>query len=194
MATHRRLVKKKGPDFYPTPLWGTEALLAYEKFNGPILEPCCGDGAMADVLKNHGYKVLASDLYDHGYGTQRDFYDYDITDNMPNIVTNPPYREAEKMIHHALQISKKGKVCFLLRLAFLEGQGRYHRLWRQYMPRRVYVFSERLSMFPKGSLETSGGTTAYAWFVWETGKPDLSPPHIHWIAPGFKDQNYEQRF
>lgn len=186
MATHRRLVKKAGPDFYPTPAWGTEALLVYEKFQGPILEPCCGDGAMAEVLKRHGYTVHASDKFDHGYGVKKDFFDIKNLYNTPNIVTNPPYKEAEQMIRHALSLSNDGKVCFLLRLAFLEGQKRYYNLWSRYRLRRIHVFTERLSMYPKGSIQSTGGTTAYAWFVWETHDwymTDPCPPHINWIPP-----------
>lgn len=73
MVTNRRLVPAEGPDFYPTPDWGTTALLSWVTFDGSILEPCCGDGAMAEVIKAAGYKVKASDIIDRGYGEVRDF-------------------------------------------------------------------------------------------------------------------------
>src|SRR5947208_1977198 len=87
---NRRLLDTSGPDFYPTPAWGTKALLRYEVFQGPVLEPCCGNGAMAKVLEETGYKVIASDLHDRGYGTTRDFFDYKPKEAL-NIVTNPPF-------------------------------------------------------------------------------------------------------
>lgn len=39
-------VNREKDDFYPTPPYGTEALLSVEKFNGAIWEPACGTGAI----------------------------------------------------------------------------------------------------------------------------------------------------
>jgi hypothetical protein len=39
-------------DFYPTPPEGTRALLSVERFEGPIWEPACGDGAISRVSHN----------------------------------------------------------------------------------------------------------------------------------------------
>jgi hypothetical protein len=50
-------------DFVKTPIPVTEALLKYETFVGSILEPCCGDGAIANVLKQQ-YIVDCSDKID----------------------------------------------------------------------------------------------------------------------------------
>ena len=58
---------RKENDFYPTPKWATEQLLKYEKFDGDIWEPACGDGAISEVLKEHGYTVTSSDIIDRGY-------------------------------------------------------------------------------------------------------------------------------
>jgi len=60
MVTHRRLAPRDHIDFFPTPAWGTEALLHFESFEGEILEPCRGDGAMAKVLSDAGYEVTAT--------------------------------------------------------------------------------------------------------------------------------------
>ena len=35
---------RQSHDFYPTPDWVTEALLKRVTLNGPVWEPCCGDG------------------------------------------------------------------------------------------------------------------------------------------------------
>jgi hypothetical protein len=37
-------------------------------FDGVIMEPCCGDGAMVKVLIEPGYTVEASDVQDFGTG------------------------------------------------------------------------------------------------------------------------------
>lgn len=186
MATNRRIVKTEGPDFYPTPEWGTLALMHNENFKGGIWEPCCGDGAMAEVLKTK-YEVISSDKFDRGYGhyRARDFLECkDLLSD--NIVTNPPFNIAGDMIEHAYNLIKDGsKAAFLLRTAFLESQDRYNRIYSKFPPNRVYVFSERLSMYPAGHKGVlGGGTTSYAWFVWEKGAPKKT--EIRWIAPGLK--------
>lgn len=182
MVSNRRLVDATGADFYPTPEWGTRALMRHVLFDGPILEPCCGDGAMADVLKECGQPITASDIVDRGYGDVRDFLD--IPGPCTNIVTNPPFNVAEPLLAHALRIAS-GKVCFLLRTAFLESRRRYGSIYRDTPPSRLLVFSERLSMYPKGHDVNGGGTTSYAWFVWD--KADTSGlTVVDWIVPGFK--------
>ena len=98
--TNRRIVSSEGDDWYPTPAWGTEALLKYETFEGNILEPCCGDGSMSKVLKTTGNTVISSDLVDRGYGEVKDFFE--VTNKYDNIVTNPPYNIASKILDHAL--------------------------------------------------------------------------------------------
>lgn len=55
-------------DYYATPIESTQALLANENFYGNILEPCCGEGHISEVLKNEGFEVYSNDLIDRGYG------------------------------------------------------------------------------------------------------------------------------
>ena len=182
MVSNRRLVDDSGPDFYPTPAWGTRALLRYVSFEGSILEPCCGTGDMADVLKAAGHEVVACDLHDRGYGAVRDFFD--IQERHPNIVTNPPFNLAEEVLAHALRLADS-KVCLLLRTAFLEGRGRYEGIYRDTPPSRLIVFSQRLSMYPAGSVVDGGGTTSYSWFVWDAADTSKET-RITWIEPGMK--------
>lgn len=170
-----------GPDFYPTPRWGTVALLEHVGFTGPILEPCCGNGAMSKVLEEHRYEVISSDKYDRGYGTVRDFFD--ITEHHSNLVTNPPFNLAEQILEHAFKIVDR-KICLLLRLAFVESRRRYDTIYAKRPPAKILVFSERLSMYPAGSESASGGTTAYGWFCWSHGH--TGPTTVEWIKPGLR--------
>lgn len=182
----RRLITKEGPDFYPTPRWGTEALLKHINFNGVILEPCCGDGAMAEVLKEKtNCEVISSDLYDRGYGEKRDFLSY--KNSIDNIVTNPPFNIAEDLLLHAFKLYEK-KICFLLRAAFLESSRRYNNIFSINPPAKVLIFSERLSLYPKGTEVNGGGTTSYAWFVWDR-EDSSKETKIEWIKPGSKEKN-----
>ncbi len=179
MATNRRLVPTGGPDYYKTPEWGTQALLDNETFEGKIWEPCCGDGAMSEVLRTSPYHVISSDLYDRGYAPARDFFD--MKGLVDNIVTNPPFNIAEKILHHALKITER-KVCLLLRVAFLEGKGRWERVYDIKPPTRVLIFSSRLSIYPASQERVSGGTTAYGWFIWDQELP-IRATELKWIPP-----------
>lgn len=55
-------------EFYPTPPEAVRALLSVERFDGPIWEPACGEGAIAKVLAAANHKVIATDLHDYGFG------------------------------------------------------------------------------------------------------------------------------
>lgn len=189
MATNRRVVKKEGADFYPTPSWGTKVLAHHELFYGTILEPACGNGAMSEVLKEmYGTDVISSDLYDRGYGTPNiDFLETDIYSGgvIDNVVTNPPFNIAEQFLEKSLQITSK-KVCMLLRLAFVESAGRYKRVFNINPPSRVWVFSERLTMYPEGERTGGGGTTAYGWFVWDKNASNRTT-EMKWFPTGYKE-------
>lgn len=189
MVSNRRLIEVAGPDFYPTPDWGTRALLRHVTFKGNILEPCCGDGAMAEVLQETGLRIVASDIVYRGYGRKKDFLQ--INDRFDNVVTNPPFNVAEELLAHALKLARR-KVCFLLRTAFLESRRRYERFYRDQPPALVLVFSERLSMYPKSYDVQSGGTTSYAWFVWDKHNTS-GETRIEWIKPGLKPNGRKVR-
>lgn len=192
MVTNRRMIEEAGPDFYPTPEWGTKALLSVEREFCNVLEPCCGDGAMARVLaESAAVKVTASDLYDRGYGQQKDFFHY--KEWSGDIITNPPFNIAEDIALHALKIMRpRARLCLLLRTAFLESKKRYENIYRANPPARVWVFSERLSMYPAGQQGVNGGgTTSYAWFVWDAHI--WSKPVIGWIPPGLKPRTTAER-
>ena len=181
--TTKRRVDMSGADFYPTPSWATRALMDHESFEGSVLEPACGDGSMAQVLMDHGLEVFASDLYDRGFG--RSGIDFlKSKENYNNIITNPPYNIAGDFVLHALKKSTH-KVAFLLRLAFLEGAERQKTIFNETPLARVWVFSERVTFYPKGEERISGGTTAYAWFVWDR-LADFESPEIKWISLGRK--------
>jgi hypothetical protein len=172
-----------GPDFYPTPPWAVRGLLLKEKFSGSIYEPCCGNGSLARVLLEARYGIQCSDLYDTGYG-QPGIDACTLEGPIDNIVTNPPYNLAEKMLIHFLEITRN-KVALLLRLAFLES-GRRYPFFKTTPPARLYVFSERLSMTKAGIAANGGGKITYGWFIWEKGFTGL--PTLDWIPPGLKNR------
>ena len=180
--TTKRFADLDGPDFYPTPRWATFALIDNESFQGDIWECACGDGSMSEVLVETGNQVKSSDLFDRGYGEiGHDFLK--TTRKCQNIITNPPYHSAEGFMAAALR-QAQGKFALLLRLAFLEGGHRAKTIFLPHPPSRVWVFSERITFYPKGDKIAGSGTTAYAWFVWD--KNHAGPTELAWFKPGYK--------
>ena len=158
-----------GVDFYQTPRWAIEKLLEVETFDGDILEPCSGGGAISMVLEEYGYNVSSQDIRDdkgvYGKGGE-DFFNYE--GEVDNIVTNPPYFCAKEFVEKALEVSN-GKVAMLLKLSFLEGAKRYE-FFQNTPLKYVYVFCKRVTMYPANEEKPkNSGTIAYAWYIWEKG-------------------------
>ena len=180
--TTKRNADLGGPDFFPTPEWATYALIDNEEFDGEIWECACGDGAMSRVLEETNQPVFSTDLYDRGYGEAgQDFLE--ATNSTDNIVTNPPYNSAEGFVEIGTKLAKR-KFALLLRLAFLEGANRARTTFTLTPPSRVWVFSERITFYPKGAERKSTGTTAYAWFVWDADAPNHT--ELLWLKPGYR--------
>jgi hypothetical protein len=163
-------------DFYSTPPHATEQLLSVEKFEGNIFEPCCGQGHISKVLIDHGYTVESSDLIDRGYGeTGIDFlFERNQRDN---IITNPPFKLATKMVSHSQYIAKY-KIAMLLKITFLEGIERYD-LFKEFPPIRIWVFSKRVTTQKGADEKIKGGMFCFAWFVWQVG--NKKPPTVGWL-------------
>ena len=182
--TTKRSADLDGPDFYPTPKWATYALIDNERFQGDIWECACGDGAMSGVLAETGSEVDSSDLYDRGFGEiGHDFLN--TQRRRQNIITNPPFNSAEGFVATAIR-QAQSKFALLLRLAFLEGANRAHTIFRAHPPSRVWVFSERITFYPKGAKIAGSGTTAYAWLVWD--RNHVGSTELAWFKPGYKKQ------
>jgi hypothetical protein len=165
-------------DFYPTPRNATEALLLVEKFGGIIWEPACGDGAISRVLEEKGNVVFSSDLNDHGYGQSgMDFLDCRTPYNYNSMVTNPPFRLADKFAVRAWMLGIP-KFAMLCKLQFLEGQGR-SKILEETGLSRVWVFRKRIQLTRNGLPMKNGGMIAFAWFVWDTGHSGKT--EIGWI-------------
>ena len=169
-------------DFYKTPQWAVDAILEREELEGEVLDPCCGDGAIASRIKELFPQcwVDADDLIDRGYG--RPNIDYLLEPIMPYdaVVMNPPFSLAEEFIRKALRQTKerKGKVFNISRLSLLEGQKRL-KLFQEFPPARVWVFSKRVNYFdPEGNEIQSA--TSNCWTVWDW-KTIGQPTELKWI-------------
>ena len=77
-------------NFYATHPSVTQDILRVEEFNHKILEPFCGSGTMAEVIKGKGHEVFAYDIVDRGYGEIADFFKEDFPKGKYDIISNPP--------------------------------------------------------------------------------------------------------
>ena len=164
-------------DFYSTPPEAVEALLSVESFKGDIWEPACGKGHISKVLISHGYEVISTDLVDRGYGEPRIDFLMEYKGRAPNIITNPPFKNATDFIRKALELST-GKVAMLMRLQALEGLER-RKLFESSPLKAVYVFSGRITMLRNDEAVKSSGMMATAWFLWSHGYD--GKPTIGWL-------------
>ena len=188
---HVSAFQRTGNDFYATPSWVTEALLQHIRFRGPIWEPCCGDGAMASVLSRHGYKVVASDIADRGFGTAG--VDFLACRAVPkgcrSLVTNPPYGDSGShagqsrsptamlnFLRHALTLtaSMQGQLALLVRLQWIAGQ-RVAEVMSTAPFRAVVVLTHRIRWFDRGE-DTKPAQHHHAWVVFDHDHPPGQPP------------------
>ena len=186
-------------DDFPTPPWATRALVEYVLGKPALasmscLEPACGRGHMAVTLAECFGSVTSSDVFDYGFGEVADFLTTEYEDDSFDwAITNPPYILAEAFIQRALKIARRG-VAMLTRTVFIESAGRYERLFKSNPPTVLAQFAERVTML-KGRFDRKKSTaTAYAWIVWQRGRPG---PRLAWIPPCRKllerDGDYDQR-
>jgi hypothetical protein len=175
-------------DDFPTPPWATRALCEWLKANDicpwihhlTCREPAANRGHMVAPLREYFASVEASDVHDYGAGFEtRDYLFPGPMAVVDFTITNPPFRLAEQFIERMAETSAVG-FAVIVRAAFLEGVGRYERLFSKNPPSFVLQFSERVVMH-KGRLAPEGSTaTAYAWLVWLDGEDST---RFEWIAP-----------
>lgn len=155
--------KSDGFDFYKTPEWVTKILLEEESFEGNILEPACGDGAICEALKNFGYiNITASDIKDYGYENStfgRNF----LLESKPaiNVITNPPFTRNMplKFMHKCEEICSK-KYVLLLPIRYLCGNRRLKFYSKVRAPKKIIPIAKKIDF-------GSGAWHEFAWFIWD---------------------------
>ncbi len=183
----QRIEPKNSPDDFPTPPWATRGLMEHiigkenDVAQMTCLEPACGAGHMAKVLKEYFFEVHSADAFNYDYGSVQDFLTAAYEgDSFDWVITNPPFRLAEEFVIKALQVARVG-VAILARSVFLESVGRYNGIFRDAPPTIFAQFVERVPMV-RGRLDSKATTaTGYAWLVWHKSKRDL--PRLMWVPP-----------
>lgn len=167
--------QRKKSDFYETPYSITKQLLERESITGPVLEPSCGNGAIAKVLRGHGLDVIEKDI---AYG--QDFLLE--TGRYTSIVTNPPFSLAYEFILKCKEVTDY--FALLLPLSYLHGKQRYDNIYsdKKFPVSTVYVFT-RYPMLGEPLREDGKyhtGMMVYAWFIWNKHS-ESNKPTIEWI-------------
>jgi len=172
--------ERQEDDYYATEPKAMELLLEQEDFEN-VWECACGEGHLAEVLKEKGILSKATDLIDRGYGTSN----YDFLNNFSDwgngdIITNPPYKYAQEFVEQSLRLIDDGrKVAMFLKIQFMEGQKR-REMFKKYPPKIIYVSSSRLNCARNGEFDKfKSSAVAYCWYVWEKGF--TGDPIIKWI-------------
>jgi hypothetical protein len=156
-------------DLYETSPEAVEILLRHEPLQGPVLEPSAGRGAIVSALRRNGLQVRAFDLYDHGADpkleieTGADFLSMTSMSDCRSIVMNPPFKDAEAHVRHALQLlADDGTLAVLLRMTWMAAKGRADLLGHCH----AEIIAGRLRMLPPDALDRGlSGTTDFSWFI-----------------------------
>jgi hypothetical protein len=174
-ANNKGLLADRGDDLYETPACATRALIntgILDQFPR-IFEPAAGRGAISRELTRAGWGVVAHDLVhyegaDPGIHGGIDFFGARELVWLDAIVTNPPFRHADRFIRKGLGLGVP--VFVLLRLLALEGAGRSDILGHL---RHVFVGIERLPMMHRegwAGPKLKVGAMPFAWFYFHPAK------------------------
>lgn len=167
-------------DLYCTNPIVLEKLLEVEEFDKNIWECCNGLGHLSNVLIKKGYNVKKSDIINYK-GDDTNIIDFlNCNDKYDgDIITNPPYRNAEDFIIKSHDLINDGrKIAMYLKINFLSSQKRYS-LFQTYKPQTVYIMSTRYSCAKNGNFTNINGTMDYCWVIWVKG--NTKDTLIKWI-------------
>lgn len=186
-------------DFYATDPVAVEKLLLQYSINGTeILEPCVGNGNIANALQdfyNHSLNITGIDIVDRGYPNTivHDFLTWETDRKFDCIITNPPFSLAKEFVEKSMDLLNEGSIeedgypngqlIMFLKIQFLEGEKRKE-LFDKYPPKYIYVFRNRMATWNSGQpLDPNGKrwatTMCHAWFVWEKGSK--TEPIVRWL-------------
>lgn len=163
-------------DFYPTPKGLTYELLNTGVLDNckTILEPCCGQYAISDILSEKGFEVTSRDII---YGN--DFLEDDYSEEKYDaLVTNPPFKLWDDIVRKAKSIDVQ-KIVLIGRLNYFGSHSRNTSdLWAGLSD--VYVFDRQVAyntdFREDGKMEC--GCLVTGWFIWTKGYKGCPKIHI----------------
>jgi hypothetical protein len=173
--------QREAQEHYVEPFWCSERLFQEEKFEGPVWDPCCGFGRIPDSAIKAGLPAMGTDIVDRGYREFEGVRDFltATSDNIPNIVCNPPFNIAGRFARHAIDLPGVQKVAMIFPTARLNAAH-----WVQGTPlARVWLMTPRPSMPPGHTItagqKPGGGKMDFCWLVWTKGR--IGPADLRWL-------------
>jgi hypothetical protein len=187
---HTHIFRKEKNLHYIEPHWCSSRLFEIESFLGPIWDPFCGTGRVADAARAAGYRTYATDLVDCGYEHFNGVQDFlTVNDLHPdvNLVGNPPFDD--RVLQHALSLAPH-KAAFIWPLARAVAAHE----WLSKAPlARVLLLTPRPSMPPSTYIQAGkkpeGGRVEHAWLVFERGY--CGAPPLRWLHRDFDVRTQE---
>lgn len=181
--------EREANEHYVEPSWCSARLFEEEKFEGGILDPCCGFGTIVKSAVSAGLHAVGSDLIERapGFMYGLDFLSSDYPHEIlhpglggecQNVVCNPPFNIAREFAECALAWAPR-KVAMIFPTARLNAAA-----WLRSLPlSRVWLLSPRPSMPPgyviaRGD-KPGGGKMDFCWIVFSRGR--IGPPDLRWL-------------
>ena len=180
-ASNHSSYDREKDDYYATDVSAIDMLHKHNLLvDGKYWECACGDGRLSERLKEYGYDVISSDLFDRGYGVTG--VDFLIQENgYDNIITNPPYTFINDFLVKGIELAEH-RLYIFARLQTLETIGRYNKVFKDNPPRYVCPFVKRIPCYRGGENDKrfKQSAVAYAWFIWDKTEPDKEC-EIRWL-------------
>ena len=150
-------------DFYSTPSDVTKVLLKEYPMNNYIVwEPCCGSGAMTNILEENNISVFSSDIDPQGCGIMMNILETSVIPNNCNaIITNPPFNIAEQIIRHTWIDLKIDWMALVLKSTYWHSVRR-QKLWNECKPTAIHPLTWRPDF-----MELGRPTMEVMWCVWD---------------------------
>lgn len=160
-------------DFYQTPICLTQELLKLNIINKEmkILDSCCGDYAITNVIKKEGFDIIGKDIkYGNNFFEEKDHYDV--------IIMNPPFKLFDEFIIKAKELSPI--VISIAKISFFGSHSRNIKgIWKNL--KDIYIFDRQIAydkpLREDGKAEC--GMLVSGWFIWD--KNYCGDPQLHII-------------
>lgn len=152
-------------DHYPTPPEATAALMKAWCPEGDVWEPCAAQGKLSDVVQKYkpSSRIFLSDIDPRRDDVEK--LDFLSATKAPaddlTIITNPPFKYAEKFIRKGFELGIK-RQAFLLKATYFHASTRTD-FFYQHRPSHVFALNWRLDFMNLGR-----PVMECAWFVYDS--------------------------
>jgi hypothetical protein len=148
---------------------------------GRVWEPACGEGHMGKVIKDFATGLVIALIFSIT-GTARLRTIFSMMIRSCGLSGLSPTRHSRWRASSHCGRSIWRTKALLVRTQWIEGIGRYEKLFRDRPPTIYAPFVERVPMV-KGRWDPDASTaTSYAWFVWLNGASGST--RVLWTPPG----------